>query len=774
MPVLRSRRGQVNPSVGALSTQGAENESTNILEKDSNLKMRRQLASAGYLRIFTKFLGIHAPITDMQTPNRSPRDTQTSEVLIDQGVAVNEMSQNPRQGSPPTNDAEASLSHSPRNSQQSLPVASGMTSHMNMQSHPQSRQTVQESSFSATNEAVTSADVHESVPPISQIAETWQEILAYDEKSMRNLGRDRFLIQQLEVPLEAKSRFESIKSLFDADLARLIAGRSPGNGILLYDQLCMIGTKKGDYLTVKPTILISCGSLKCKRIIKSSLLRIQPHYLVGLGIPWIVRYDKSVPVLAALSEEESVGEVNRNHPNVLQGVETISVERYPKTTSSGMKLTIVARDSDGVQKRYATLGGIVKIGRVHYGMTTAHSLNIDRPHRVEEDSDEELHSGEMSDPSDEDDVELREVLPLSQTSTSDQHQPHANSDITLWSSMLPDQRIACSLYGQTQSTLGVVTVDDAISDWAVFDVPDQHVLQNSYSLRLEESEVSLPRIYVTDIATPFQMCPGIVRVLCGTRMSRAGHLSMNIVSLHNGRWVLDVQQIFLDEPLVAGASGSWVARGNFLVGMVVAISDGGFCCYMLPMWKVIESIGSTFGQEARLVARQPLHEDTSNKSARSQGDQEVTSIFDSLIPNRHPLAVKSEDQARGVQVEIKKIEEELFQNARYREGDRVDYRTPEGRLLIGTVRAKKINAAAGISYQIQNVQGALHDNGKWVNEAFLRLVRRRGSEVSNYKSQGSAASTYKSQSSEESTYKSQDSEGSNYTTATRLSVKGYH
>lgn len=454
------------------------------------------------------------------------------------------------------------------------------------------------------DEGATNAEVVEHARSPSGAPCAWQIRLAYNENSMRPLGKNRFHAYQIEVPLEASTKFRKIKDVFDADVNRLIVGMSPYSQILLSCRLCMVGTKEGTDLVAEPTIIISCGSQKYKRKIKSSILRIRPHYLEDLKMNLIVRYEKSPPTLAAFSDESAESQSKLDHSVLLDNFRAINIQETVGMTYCGTKIMIESNGPGEIRRTYATLGGIIKIGKSWYGVTTAHSLSHGIPsqtgERLSEDSGEVLDSSDSSENDDgfESDEKKLQALPKMFLPRSLPSSP----DLAFMrlESVSPGDRMAYSFICQSQSISGTLARDAVNSDWLAFEIPSVCRRPNFYRSAVGASSPSdeiFPLSRVVDVS---EMHSGTVQILCGADESRTGHLSVNIVSLHNGPCVLDVQEIFLEEPIPAGSSGSWVARSDLLLGMVVAISNGGYSCFALPIKQVFESIESVFKQEVQL------------------------------------------------------------------------------------------------------------------------------------------------------------------------------
>ncbi|KAL9624127.1 MAG: hypothetical protein Q9160_001649 [Pyrenula sp. 1 TL-2023] len=178
---------------------------------------------------------------------------------------------------------------------------------------------------------------------VGSLASLWQREIAYDERVMRSLGKNRFLAYQLEVPSDARARFEKFKGAFDADVKRLVAGISSHGQILLSYRLCMVGVRKGGNIAAEPTLVLSCGSQKWKTIIKRTFCRIQPHYFRYLGMSLLVHYEKSPAVLAAKLEVSSGDEIAVPRSNWYQGFKAIHIQHKPSTVCCGLGVRINSR-----------------------------------------------------------------------------------------------------------------------------------------------------------------------------------------------------------------------------------------------------------------------------------------------------------------------------------------------------------------------------------------------------------------------------------------------
>ena len=433
----------------------------------------------------------------------------------------------------------------------------------------------------------------------------WRTTVAYEANSMGCLGKNRFLIRQMPVPSEASARFARIKETLEADVTRLITGMKSNSQILWSYRLCMIGVKSGNLVTAEPTLLISCGSSRGKRKIKGSFLRIRPHYLESLGMSFIVRYDKSAPVLAGLTEVP----FSDNYKN--EGEESIVtyLQWEPSMTSCGLKLMFEFPRSETTRRSYATLGGVIRLGGVCYGVTTAHPI-FDSPSKY---SGDKMHGDleSMSDSSvcsDSSDDEDFQQIPS--------HSPIMDSFLThqdlQFVRLVGNSTMSYSFNGGGRSISGLVVQNAAVSDWAVLQIPETYIKPNLYldpSQKLEDGIVQ--PVSVNSIASSSLMEAGPVHILCTAKAPHVGFLSMNLVSLQLNSGALEVLEVFLEKPVYNGISGSWVVKKDQLVGIVVAISDAGRSCLVVPAWKLFEDIQAVCNQKIQLLGSTPSFESTS-------------------------------------------------------------------------------------------------------------------------------------------------------------------
>ncbi|KAI1330686.1 hypothetical protein F5Y16DRAFT_362409 [Xylariaceae sp. FL0255] len=441
----------------------------------------------------------------------------------------------------------------------------------------------------------------------------WRTVVDFEPSSMSDLGKNRYWAQRLSVSLEANARFAQVEPTLQSDVRKIVSQVRSCRQILWACRLCMIGPKSGAVVTAEPTILITCGSQKCKDKIKKSLRRIRPHYLESIGMALIVNYDKDAPVLAGQKDLTS-----HNHSDggdCSPGV--IRIQRNHALTSCGLQIMIEGCPSEMTRKSYATLGGIIKLGEIWYGLTAAHSF-INKPNILpdEAQSDDDLQSSsDFEDSSDENDSSAGEEEEKRRTehakppkafgydtqvqrlpSRANVNTANSSREFIRLASVWPGSFMAYSFNGRSQ-THGKTALDgNQISDWAILEIPEAYIKPNSY-LNPTKTGDAPQRVDLKTVAASHQMEPGLVLVLCNAEMPHVGYLSKNHTSLQLTQGSLDVFEIFLQEPIVRGMSGTWVVRDDRLFGMVAALSNNGLSCFIIPMWMVFENIKAVCNQE---------------------------------------------------------------------------------------------------------------------------------------------------------------------------------
>ena len=378
----------------------------------------------------------------------------------------------------------------------------------------------------------------------------------------------------------------------DKNLQDLIKAKfGAKDNILSTAQLYMVGTKHKKTLAVKPTIIITCGTMESKKWIAEELGNLKLHYLDDFGCPWRVRYEPEPTSWTASPPDETLStpfETNRHDIPNLQGV---YVEQNIKPGVSGLKLRFDVLQDGITQHRYATLGGIISINEANLLMTTAHpflaELDSDNGPLVSDDVEASMSDSDSNSQSDAEIAEphnMRTSLPFDQMRYS-----------RLWT---PEQwtRVAYSFLGR----ISLSNAGDAAnlqwpssSDWALFQVRERSLLS--------KSQMS-PQF--SSFITEDRLTPGEVKIIDTVDALSAGFLTQSAASIHTAKAVMHVREILLSGVLSNGASGAWVIRGSDVCGYVVAATGSGKSCFMVPMYCGLEEIEAAFGAKPKLGVEQ--------------------------------------------------------------------------------------------------------------------------------------------------------------------------
>ena len=136
---------------------------------------------------------------------------------------------------------------------------------------------------------------------------------------------------------------------------------------IIEPELCMVGEvdSKTQYVTMKPTVWIRCGSKKCRKAVQKAVDDL--HYLqifsrgrvqVHLHAPWP----------AGDSGLDALGEQYGHDSLQLQ------LQHYPMSSACGAKLLISVKSGDAKQLWTSTIGGLIRVDNHVYALTTAHSI----------------------------------------------------------------------------------------------------------------------------------------------------------------------------------------------------------------------------------------------------------------------------------------------------------------------------------------------------------------------------------------------------------------
>ena len=252
---------------------------------------------------------------------------------------------------------------------------------------------------------------HDEIRPSLCITE-----IPFDGFRMEKLDKSHYYAKWRDLPEPlVKIWNDEIKSKVNRDLRDIIAYMSgQHNHILSNVQFGMVGERRGNVLQAQPTIVITCATKDCRRKVSRLFTKQNLDYLKDFEGHILVVYQRGPSYWAA---GESV-EAALDNPNVLAEIsmskkatwrndlkamnpsesvhqgdtevdETVksfddclrfsnlSIEKADSSTSCGLRLRTMYTISSSNNLHCSTLGGILSIDGVHFGMTTAHGFFMD-------------------------------------------------------------------------------------------------------------------------------------------------------------------------------------------------------------------------------------------------------------------------------------------------------------------------------------------------------------------------------------------------------------
>jgi hypothetical protein len=410
--------------------------------------------------------------------------------------------------------------------------------------------------------------------------------VVFNGRSAEKLSQQHFVDKRLAIPDAVVQVWnEQVKKRLDEDLQHIIGGISAGTDHIFSEtQLYMAGIRRGTVLLAEPTIIITCGSKTCRRRIDRHLSRLKLHYLDDFGYPISVQYQPAPAYWASSSVMSSVEETQSRVPNFgFSDLHRLWIEHTWSSTACGLKMKFDFTPVRQTRQCYATLGGIVRIDNIIYGMTAAHTFLA----RLDKKAD-------SSTLKDTDSTSSGYGSQTKTESVADREDPERfpYSSITfkpLWSPKL-HYPYAFSFLGRMNDKDGTVARHaPPYADWALFKVPYSCVLPNMNAL--SELQSVIPET---------ELVYGDVSILCGADAHCNGLLMQTYTSLYMGTTTIEVREILLNIPLVVGASGVWVVRGAKVCGYVIAVTKRRFSCFMVPMERAFKDIEAVFGKPVTL------------------------------------------------------------------------------------------------------------------------------------------------------------------------------
>ncbi|KAI0879172.1 hypothetical protein GGS24DRAFT_231338 [Hypoxylon argillaceum] len=152
-----------------------------------------------------------------------------------------------------------------------------------------------------------------------------------------------------------------------------------------------------------------------------------------------------------------------------------------------------------------------------------------------------------------------------------------------------------------------------------------------------KSALSETPIDITTHMSNDKLSEGVVSIICETNSSIDGHLLPGSTCLAMGGRMFILRKVKTENPVARGVSGSWVARGTELCGMVIAVSNPEPYVYMMRAEDLICNIGASspsietvevFSSHSR-KAKQKTSETLPRRSSSSKSQRRLVTAITS-------------------------------------------------------------------------------------------------------------------------------------------------
>jgi hypothetical protein len=331
-------------------------------------------------------------------------------------------------------------------------------------------------------------------------------IFEYVPGLVEPVGKDRFMLPQVEISSSLVDQWSAIQPKLDMDLKLITAKLGLRfDQIITSAQFVVVGPKIGSQIHGLPTVVITCGSKKCEKLVRKALSKGQFQCLKELPHPPLVRYkappalwyasQSPPPIVPTVAHDEIVyepkGQVRQRFSLQQRALFIELLEPHVLPCPRRLKF----EDGEGGLQvtKFSTIGGIIRVDGEPYGLTSAHtifaSLGVSYP--------ADRYNSDLEDnPSDESEDECIT------DDTSDEGIGHKTSNTSSRSPSLPRSEIdtreydlvswltldwdgACSFAGwggafdRSQSDGCRMHRQSVNSDWAIFRISDPSMQRTS-------------------------------------------------------------------------------------------------------------------------------------------------------------------------------------------------------------------------------------------------------------------------------------------------------
>ncbi|KAF2685155.1 hypothetical protein K458DRAFT_486797 [Lentithecium fluviatile CBS 122367] len=249
-------------------------------------------------------------------------------------------------------------------------------------------------------------------------------------------------------------------------------------------------------------------------------------------------------------------------------------------STCGLKLEFGIRDGITDSMATSTIGGLIQVNGVAYGLTTAHSIFELLP-LFERAQDQPLRRNG------------RDKGTAAVRIGGSTYERFSTDSLTAAVMLLGPMGYGDCYFASNEMRMLLSTGDDLRSskllrgsDFALIRLDDKIPPLNSYNLA--GSQNAPVQRSVRDI--PTTLLSGHVSIVLSPNDVRNGYLLERSALFMSRAGVFETMKIHTDERLERGSSGAWVVRGTKLLGMIVAVYDQEQYAHMLPMHKVFADI----------------------------------------------------------------------------------------------------------------------------------------------------------------------------------------
>ncbi|KAI0486781.1 hypothetical protein F4859DRAFT_466896 [Xylaria cf. heliscus] len=385
-------------------------------------------------------------------------------------------------------------------------------------------------------------------------------------------------------------------------------------------------TPDAQHVAIGPSIWIICASTwACKEI------RTAMDQITWPTLP-VEIHEGRVPIPSVAEGEVDINKLDLTNGYRLGDGTTLYIhveDLSTNPTSCGLLCCTTIKDGDTYSHRFSRIGGLVTTTNTlrssQFGVSTAHGI-LDHPwwHRQlwtpSPAPEWECQSIESSDGEDEDELDSESLFDDQEGMYTDIRTPSA-----------PSPNVAFSLNnsnpGEGYRDPGLVPLWRNVTHHGVLSFLGasmttekslQHAVQlhedtgnqtDHSMLRLEPSQDTSSRPWNNkyrprgallersiDITTHIKndkLTQGMVSIICQAHSPLDAHLLPGSTCLAMGGRMFKLRKLKTASPLARGVSGTWVARGSELCGMVIAVSDPEPYVYMMGAEDLISNLGAS-------------------------------------------------------------------------------------------------------------------------------------------------------------------------------------